>query len=264
MSKAMIGFVAALMLVPIVTRVNSARAADLNVIVSGALTGAFRELIPQFEAASGHKVMLAWGPSSGTSKDAIPVRIQNHEPADVLIMVGPALDSLINQGKFSAASRVEVAESRIGVGVRNGAPRPNVSTTAALKHTLLEAKSIGYSEGASGVYISTKLLKILGIEDQISGKARKITGELVGEAIERGDVELGLQQVSELLAISGVDFVGPLPEDVQLASPISAAVASNAREPNAAKAFVDFLSSEKAAATLKKSGLDQVAKSKQR
>jgi len=236
---------------------SSAKAVEIHVIMSGALNGAFRDLAPQFEQMTGNKIVIAWGPSSGTSPDAIPVRIQNGETADVLIMVGPGLDKLINEGKFSAASRVEIAESRIGVGVRTGAPKPNVGSVAAVKHTLLAAKSIGYSEGASGVYISTELLKNLGIAEQVAGKARKITGELVGDAVVRGEIELALQQISELKAVSGVDYVGPLPDEIQKASPIFAAVALHAKEPDAARAFVTFLTSDEAAPALAKSGLDR-------
>jgi molybdate transport system substrate-binding protein len=235
---------------------SPAKAAEIHAFVTGALTGAFRDLAPQFEQMTGNKIIVAWGPSSGTSADAIPVRLQNGERADVLIMVGPGLDKLINDGKFAAASRVEIAESRIGVGVRAGAPKPDVGSVDAVKHTLLAAKSIGYSEGASGVYISTELLKKLGIAEQIAGKARKITGELVGEAVARGEIELALQQISELKTVSGVDFVGPLPEEIQKASPIVAAVALHAKEPDAARAFVTFLSSDEAAPALAKSGLD--------
>ncbi|MET4247252.1 substrate-binding domain-containing protein [Bradyrhizobium sp. LA6.7] len=241
---------------------DTARAGEIQAIVSGALTGAFRELTPEYERASGDKVVIAWGPSSGTTRDAIPVRIANGEPVDVLIMVGPALDGLITQGKFRPESRVEIAKSRIGLGVRSGASKPDVGSVDAFKHALLQAKSIGYSEGASGVYISTELLKKLGIADEVASKAKKITGELVGEAVARGEVEIGLQQISELIAVNGVDFVGPLPEEIQKASPIVVAISATAKDPKAARSFVSFLSSAPAALLLAKSGLDAVATSK--
>ena len=226
--------------------VGTARAADIHVIVTGALTAPFRQIVPAFERATGHKLILAWGPSEGTTKDAIPVRLRSGEPADVVIMIGTSLDGLVEQGVFKPAMRTDVAQSGIGVGVRVGAPRPDVNSADALKRTLLNARSIGYSEGGSGVYISTELLKRLGIADQLAPKMKLVTGELVGEAIARGDVEIGIQQISELRAVKGVDYLGPLPGDLQLAAIITAAVSQNAKEAEAAGAFVAFLASPEA------------------
>ena len=189
-----------------------------HVIVTGALTAPFRQIVPAFERASGHKLVMAWGPSAGESKDAIPVRLRSGEPADVVIMIGTALDGLVKQGVFKPAMRTDIAQSGIGVGVRVGTPRPDVSSAQALKRTLLSAHSIGYSEGGSGVYVSTELLKRLGIADQLAPKMKLVTGELVGEAIARGDVEIGIQQISELRAVRGVDYLGPLPGDLQHAA----------------------------------------------
>jgi molybdate transport system substrate-binding protein len=162
----------------------------------------------------------------------------------------------VSQGKFEAVLRAEIAKSRIGVGVRAGAPKPGVSSVDTLRDALLQARSIGYSEGASGVYISTELWKKLGISDQVAPKAKKITGELVGEAVARGEIELGFQQISELIAVHGVDFVGPLPEEVQKASPIVVAISAKAQDAKAAHSFAAFLSSPVAAPFLAKSGLD--------
>ena len=153
-------------------------------------------------------------------------------------------------------------KSKIGAGVKQGAAKPDVSTIPALRQALLAAKSVGYSEGASGVFISTKLFKLLAIEQEMAPKAKQVTGELVGEAVARGEIDLGLQQVSELVAVSGVTFAGPLPTDAQLVSPIVAAVAKDAKAPGAAKAFVDFLSSKEAASAIRKSGLDTVVQPK--
>ena len=235
---------------------NCSNAAEINAMVTGALTGAFRQLVPQFESESGHKVDIAWGPSSGTSKDALPVRVQSGEPVDILIMISPSLDGLVKKGVFTAASKVDVAVSGVGVGIRAGDAKPDVSSADALKAALLNAGSIGYSEGASGVYVSTELLKRLGIAEQVKDKLRKITGELVGEAIARGEVEIGIQQISELRAVHGVDYVGPLPGDLQKSSVISAAVSSQAKEPKAADAFAKFLTSPAAVDAIVNSGLE--------
>ena len=235
---------------------GTARAAEVHAVVTGALTAPFREIVPAFERATGHKLAIAWGPSAGDSKDAIPVRLRSGEPADVVIMIGTALDGLVKQDVFKPALRVDIAQSGVGVGVRVGAPRPDVSSAEALKRTLVNAHSIGYSEGGSGVYVSTELLKRLGIADQLAPKMKLVTGELVGEAIARGDVELGIQQISELRAVKGVDYLGPLPGDLQLAAIITAAVSQNAREAEAARAFVSFLTSPDAVKAFKNGGLD--------
>ena len=252
---------------------------EIKVIVSGALKGAFDKLIPQFERETHHKVILAWGPSSGVSADAIPVRLQNHEPVDVLIMVGASLDRYAHDSRFNAASRVDLAQSGIGVGVRAGANHPDITTPEALRQTLLQAKSIGYSEGASGTYISNTLFKQLGIADQIASKIKLVHGkELVGDVIARGDVELGLQQISELRVVRGVDYLGPLPDSLQKISVMSAVQAadlpansvSELKADNSVKKEADqtkssaahqllvFLTSPTAVAMYQQSGLDPV------
>jgi len=238
---------------------GAAQAADIHVIATGALKGAFTKLAPAFEQASGHKLLIAWGPSYGSSADAIPMRIKNHEPVDVLIMVGAALDQHLADGSFIVSSRADLAQSGIGVGVRHGAPRPDISSPDALKQSLLSARSIGYSEGASGAYISGTLFKKLGIVEQVAPKIRLVHGkELVGEVIARGEVEIGLQQISELRVVPGVDYVGPLPADLQKISLISAVIARDANQMAPAKELMAFLSSPAAAAMFMQSGLDPV------
>ncbi len=238
---------------------NIASAADIQLMSTGALTGAMRDLQPRYEQETGNKLHISSGPSSGTTKDAIPIRLQNGEMPDVLIMVAQSLEKLVQEGQFVAALRLDIARSLVGVGVRKGAPKPDVSSVDALRNALLAAKSIGYSEGASGVYVSSRLLAKLGIADQVASRMKKITGELVGDAIARGEVEIGLQQVSELKAVNGVSFAGPLPEEVQNASVISLAIAQNAKEPQAARSLAGFLSSHDAAVWLVKSGLEPIA-----
>jgi len=235
---------------------GTTRAAEVHAIVTGALTAPFRQIVPAFERATGHKLIIAWGPSAGESRDAIPVRLRSGEQADVVIMIGTALDGLVKQGVFKSAMRTDIVQSGIGVGVRAGAPRPDVTSADALRRTLLSAHSIGYSEGGSGVYVSTELLKRLGIADQLASKMKLVTGELVGEAIARGDVELGIQQISELRAVKGVDYLGPLPGDLQLAAMITATVSQNAKAAEAARAFVAFLTSPEAVKAFTDGGLD--------
>lgn len=240
------------------TVTTPAVAADIHAMITGALTGAMRELQPGYERASGNTLVISWGPSSGNSKDAIPVRLQNGETPDVLIMISTFLDKLVAEGKFTPAAKFDLARSLVGVAVRAGAPTPDVSTPEALRAALLAAKSIGYSEGASGVYVSTQLLQKLGIADQVAPRMKKITGELVAEAVARGEVELCLQQVSELKAVAGVTYLGPLPQAVENPAIIAVAVAAKAQDPAAARSFVDFLASPQGASALKNSGLDPI------
>lgn len=238
---------------------NAANAEEIHVIATGAVSGAFKQIVPQFEAASGHKLVISWGPSSGKSPEAIPVRLKAGEPADVVIMIGANMDKLISDSLFTAQSRVDFAKTGIGVGVKAGQTPPDISTVAALRQALLNAKSIGYSEGASGTYISTYLLKNLGIADQVAAKSKVILrGQMVGEVIAEGAVELGLQQISELRLTSGVTYVGPLPDEVQQINLITAAISSKAQRVEAAKSFLSFLKSPAAAEAVLKSGLDPV------
>lgn len=234
---------------------GTAQAADIHVIATGALKGAFSRLVPAFEQASGHRLVIAWGPSYGSSPDAIPTRLENREPVDVLIMVAAALDERLGDGRFVAASRVDLAQSGIGVAVRQGAPHPDIGSPDTLKRALLAARTIGHSEGASGRYIAGTLFRKLGISDEVAGKVRVVHGkELVGEVIARGEVELGLQQISELMVVPGVDYVGPLPAGLQKTSLVSAVAAAHAPQA-AAKTLLLFLASPAASAMYAQSGL---------
>jgi molybdate transport system substrate-binding protein len=236
-----------------------ASAADIKVMISGGFSTAYRELIMSFEQATGDRVETAAGPSMGETPNAIPVRLARGEPADVLIMVGAALDDLIKQGKVVAESRVDLARSFIGVAVRAGAPRPDLSSAEAFRRALLAAKSVAYSDSASGVYVSTEMFQKLGVVDAMKGKARMIPAEPVGAVVARGEAEIGLQQVSELLPVPGIDFVGPLPPEIQKVTLYSAGVATNATEPAAARLLIQYLSSPEAYATIKKTGLEPAA-----
>src|SRR4051812_42661059 len=144
---------------------GGAAAAEVRVMISGGLSTAYKELVPEFERATGNTVLTAYGPSMGTTVNAIPNRLERGEPADVLIMVGYALDDLVKQGKVIADSRVDLAKSPIGVAVKSGTPKPDISSADAVKRALLAAKSIAYSDSASGVYVSTEMFQRLGIAD---------------------------------------------------------------------------------------------------
>ena len=194
----------------------------------------------------------------GGAPDSIPSRIARGEPVDVVIVVDTGLESLIKQGKVVPGSRVDLARSSIGMAVRAGAPKPDISTVEGLKRALLEARSIAYSASASGTYVSTVLFRQLGVYDQIKDKARRIESERVGAVVARGDAEIGFQQVSELLPIAGIDYVGPIPAEVQEYAVVSAGIAAAAREPDAGRDLVQFLCSPSSAPTIEKTGLEPI------
>ncbi|HXL30949.1 MAG TPA: substrate-binding domain-containing protein [Bradyrhizobium sp.] len=237
---------------------GSANAAEVRVMISGGLTAAYKELVPEFERLTGNKVLTAYGPSMGTTVNAIPVRLERGEPADVLIMVGYALGDLVKQGKVIADSRVDLVKSPIGIAVKSGAPKPDISSADAVKRALLAAKSIAYSDSASGVYVSTEMFEKLGVAEAMKDKARKIPATPVGEIVAHGDAEIGLQQISELKPVEGIDIVGPLPDDLQKITVFSAGIATVSREPDAGKALIKFLASPAASAVIVRSGLEPI------
>jgi molybdate transport system substrate-binding protein len=233
-------------------------AADLTVMTSGGFTAAYNRLGPQFATSSGNTLTTVLGPSMGKAPEAIPNRLQRGESADVVIMVGYALDELIRQGKVAADSRVELADSRIGLVVRTGQPKPDISTTAGLKKTLLAARSVAYSDSASGVYVEKQLFAKLGIQPQLAPRSRMIERIPVASVVAKGDYQMGLQQVAELLPVPGVTFAGKLPEDVQSVTRFAAGIPSNAQHPAEARQLLDYLASPQVQATVQATGLDSV------
>jgi molybdate transport system substrate-binding protein len=236
--------------------VHAGQAAVVTVVSSGGFAVAYKALAPEFERTTGNTLVTSWGPSMGNTPDAVPMRLQRGEPIDVVIMVGYALSNLIKEGKVVADSRVDLARSGIGVAVRAGASKPDISSIDALKRALLAAKSIAYSDSASGVYVSTELFKHLGIADQVAGKSRMIPAEPVGAVVARGEAEIGFQQMSELKPVAGIDLVGPLPPELQKITIFSAGIVNGAREPDAARALITFLASPAASAAIRESGLE--------
>ncbi|MGC2781821.1 MAG: extracellular solute-binding protein [Bradyrhizobium sp.] len=237
---------------------TAAQAAEIHVMISGGMTAAFKSLVPEFERRSGHKVTIAYGPSMGTTTNAIPVRLDRGEPADVLIMVGYALSDLTTKGKVMPDSHVDLANSPIGVAVKSGTPHPDIASAEAVKRMLIAAKTIAYSDSASGVYVSTEMFDKLGIKEQMKDKARMIPATPVGEIVAMGEAEIGFQQISELKPVKGIDIVGPLPAGLQKMTVFSAGIATNAKEPDAGKALIKFLGSPDARKTIVESGLDPI------
>lgn len=235
------------------------QAEDLHVMNSGGFTAAYKLLLPRFEAASGDHVGTAWGPSMGKAPEAIPNRLARGEPADAVIMVGYALDGLIKAGKVRADSRVDLADSRIGVVVKAGTPVPDVSTPEKLKAALLAAKSVAYSDSASGVYVERELFKKLGIADQMRGKGVMVQKTPVAEKVAAGDYALGLQQVSELLPVKGVTYAGKIPESLQSVTRFAGGVPVNAPHPEEAKKLLMYMAAPAVAKEVGATGLDPLA-----
>jgi len=246
----------ALAILSVIHLTVTAGAAEVRVMISGGLTAAYKALVPEFERATGHKVLTAYGPSMGTTTNAIPVRLNRGEAADVLIMVGYALEDLAKNGKVITGSSVDLVKSPIGVAVKSGTPKPDISTADAVKRALLAAKTIAYSDSASGVYVSTEMFDKLGIKAAMEGKARKIPATPVGEIVAHGDAEIGFQQMSELKPVEGIDILGPLPDELQKITVFSAGIATASKEQDAGKALIKFLASPAARAEMVKSGMD--------
>jgi len=233
-------------------------AADVQVVTSGAFAEALKALVPEYEKQSPNKVIISYGSSMGTAPDSIPSRVSRGEKFDVLILASPALDGFIESGSVQKGTRVDLVASVIGAAVKTGAPRPDISTVPALKQALLNAKSVAYSASASGTYLSTELFPRLGIAEQMSKTAKKIYSERVGMVVARGDAELGFQQVSELIPILGIDFIGEIPPEVQQTVLFSAGITGNVANLNASRDLIAFLASPKAAPTIQKAGLKPV------
>ena len=242
----------------------AASAQEVHVVTSGGFTEAYKQLAPQFERDTHIRVISAFGASMGSTPDAIPNRLNRGEPIDVIILAAPGLEELTKQGKIEAGSRVDLVRSLIAMAVRTGGAKPDISTVDALKRTLLQARSIGSSDSASGVYLRNVLFPRMGIAEQIKSKSKVIEAyERVGDAVARGDVEVGFQQVSELKPVPGITIVGPLPEGAQQVTIFAAAIPKGAKNAAAARRLIQFLSSPAVAAVVRETGLEPIAQAPQ-
>ena len=241
---------------------TAASAQEVRVVTSGGFTEAYKVLAPQFERQTKIKVVSGFGASMGATPDAIPNRLKRGEAIDVIILAAPGLDPLIKNGMVDAATRVDLVRSLIGMAVRTGAPKPDITTLEAFKRTLLQAKSIGVSDSASGVYLRMDLFPRLAIEPR---KVKVIDArERVGDALARGDVEIGFQQISELRPVPGITIVGPLPQGAQQVTIFSAAIPKTAKNIDAAKRLIQFLTSPAAAPVIQEKGLEPIRPSNAR
>jgi molybdate transport system substrate-binding protein len=240
----------AAMLAMLIT-ISTAQAAEIKLIAANALKEAVLELVPEFEKASGHQVTTIWGGSEGITK-----RITQGEAVDVVIIAAQNIDRLIADGKLVKGSRADVAKSGVGVAVRSGLPKPDISSSEAVKSAVLAAKSVAYSSGPSGFYLAA-LFRKMGISDRIKDKVKQPpSGVQVGELVARGEADLGFQQISELQHVKGIDYLGPLPAEIQEITVYSAGLHSASKVPEAGKALVQFLSGPKAGTVINKIGMD--------
>ena len=212
---------------------------------------AYLELVPIFERASGNKVATTWAGTADVMK-----RMKAGEVFDAVILASNSLEELIDTGRLMAGSRADFARSGVGVAVRAGAPRPDISSVDALKRALLAAKTIGISTGPSGVYL-TGLFEKMGLLAELKPRFRTPpSGANIGELVAKGEVELGFQQVSELIHYPGITFLGPLPAELQRITVFSGGVHAGSREPDTALELLKFLSAPQHAALLQKHGLE--------
>ena len=229
---------------------SRADAAEIKVLSTVGMQPALPELFAQFEAATGHKIAVTWGLAA-----VLKTKFQEGgAPADVVVLTAPLVEDLVKQGKVAADSRKDVARSGVGVAVKAGAPKPDISTPEALKAAVLAAKSVGFAQqGASGVAFA-KALERLGIAEQVKAKY-KDTGTKAGEMLVAGEIELGASQIPELMAVPGVEVVGPLPAELQTVTIFSVGLATGVPEPGAAKALIEFLAGPRATPVYKAKGL---------
>jgi len=223
--------------------------ATIKLFVSNSMRGVMNELLPQFERATGHKVEVSYDPAK-----LMMERIRRGEAADLVILGGPALEELESAGKIARGSRRVISSCGVGVAVKAGAPKPDIGTVDSFKRALLAARSVAYTEhGASGIYFS-KLIEKLGIANEVKAKVARQAGGLVGEIVAEGKADLAVQQIPELMVVKGVDFVGPLPRDIQQITVSSAGIFSSSRAPADARVLLDFLTTPEAMVVMKAKG----------
>ena len=212
----------------------------MQILCTNGVKSVLLEVIPAFERARNTKLAVTWGSTQALLKD-----LESGIGGDVAILTAEAIDDLINRGKVKAGSRVDLARSGIGVAVRRGAQRPDIASPEALKGALLAAKSVAHSKtGLSGIYFPT-VLDRLGITEEMKTKiVIPDAGTPVGELVAKGDAELGIQQISELLPVAGVEIVGPLPQPLQKITTFSGGVLTAAKEPSLATALLKFVAAE--------------------
>lgn len=238
---------------------TSAFADDVKVMIAGGFASAYRTLGPLFQDATSNNLITVWGPATGTTVNAIPVRLARGEWTDALITASYAIDVQVAAGKVVPGSKVDFARSPIGVAVLAGVPPPDISSTDALRRTLLAAKSIAYPDDPVGKYIEGELFQRLGIAAHVKSKCRMLPPDQVANAVADGRAEIALQQTVELMPVKGLTIVGNLPAEFQQYTVFSGAISTNAKNPDGAQALLRFLSSPDAAFAITRTGLEPLA-----
>jgi molybdate transport system substrate-binding protein len=247
-------FAAALILAMMAFAGSRATADDIKVLTAGAFKQIVVALAPEFEKASGHKLVI-----DNDTVGALVKRIDGGEAFDVTFLSPDAIDGLIKNGKVTDGSKINIARVGVGVMVKDGAPKPDIATVDAFRRAVLAAKSVAYidpaSGGSSGIYVA-KLLEQLGIADQVKPKAKLKQGGHVADLIVSGEAELGIHQISEIVPVKGVTLVGPLPKEIQNYTTYAAGVATAATDAEGARALVKFLAGPRAGELLKGKGME--------
>ncbi|MEP6867298.1 MAG: substrate-binding domain-containing protein [Novosphingobium sp.] len=256
---------AALLVVPLLFGCQTIQPASINdrqlyVFTSGGFNAAFDTLAARYQAKTGTHIIIGHGPSMGETANAIPTRLARRESADVVILARSSLDRLAANGVIIKGTEIDLGLSRIAVAIKAGAPLPDIATAEALRATLLKARSVAWSDSASGVYIQSTMLDRLGIAAQILPKGRTIPATPVGEIVARGDAEIGFQQLSELKPVKGIRIVGLLPDNLQKVTAFSGGVVAYSAHQTQARALLSYLSSPKADAVIRASGLEPASR----
>lgn len=247
--------VLAIVLATAVLAFPSAARAELNVMISGGFALAYRELLPEFERSTGIKVVTGSGASQGTGPQTIKAQLERGARPDVVILSGEGLEELMAAGRIASGTEVGLARSPLGAAVRAGSPRPDFSNVHALKESLLKARLIVMPGSTSGIYIRDKVFPKLGIADKVSAKVVPRSTEATS-MVASGEADIALAPVSELVNLPGVEFVSPLPDDIQLVQVFTAAIVKELNQVEDAKRLIGFLSSSQAAAAIRKSGME--------
>ena len=235
--------------------------AQLNVLISGAFTGAYQELLPEFERTSGIKVRTGSGSSQGTGPQTIGAQLARGVPADVVILSREGLNALIASNRIAAGTDVDLGRVALGIAVRAMAPKPDVSTVAAFKQALLKAKAVAVPGSTGGIWLMTNLFPKLGIADKINVKVTPRGTDATG-MVAAGDAELAVMPVSEIVRAAGVDFAGAIPPEIQLLQVLSAAVVAGSKEMEGSKRLIEFLASTRASEAIRNSGIEPLATSR--
>jgi len=230
---------------------STAQASELRVLSGNGAKAAVRELCRQFEQTTGNRVDIHFEVNAD-----LKYKIESGEVFDVAVLNPPVIDALTNEGKLVSGSRADIGRAGLGVAVKAGAAKPDISSVEAFKHALLAAKAVAFpGKGASGVYF-VSLLDRMGIKDQMRGKLKPMAAEDTVEVVARGDADMVVVVATRISDVAGVDFVGPIPAELQTHIGFAAALSSSAKQPEAGKALIRFISAPSAAATLKAKGVD--------